>query len=407
MERAVRSPSSTPAAGWTDGDQLDAKVTAQAERASSEADLVLFVVDATVGVTSEDERLARLLRRRATPVVLVANKVDNEQRGADAWDFVRSASATRTRSSALHGRGSATSWTMWCACCPEDSSTPRERVGPTTSTADSPTTRGRRRGRGRWTRYPRVAIVGRPNVGKSTLFNRLVGEERSIVHDLPGTTRDAVDTLVETADGPIRFVDTAGMRRKSRASDDGRRVLLAGAGAAGARPCRRRAARHRRHRGRHPPGPAAGRTDRRRRQPGRDPPQQVGPGGDASVARGARLDVGDRLAFLAYAPVLKISARTGLGVHRLLPAIRGGNRGLPPADPDRQSSTGPCERSRPPIRLRGPASSTRVQGAADPPTFTLFASRRLPATWLRYLERGLRERFDIGPTPIKIRVRIG
>ena len=126
-----------------------------------------------------------------------------------------------------------------------------------------------------------------PTSGKSTLFNRMLGEERSVVHDLPGTTRDAIDTLIETADGPIRFIDTAGMRRRSR-TEDGHRVLRHGAGPAGPRPCRRGAARHRRHRRGDPSGPTPRRADRRLGQPGRRRPQQVGAARHREPARRRR-----------------------------------------------------------------------------------------------------------------------
>ena len=180
---------------------------------------------------------------------------------------------------------------------------------------------------------PRVAIVGRPNVGKSTLFNRLLGEERSVVHDLPGTTRDAIDTLVDTPEGPIRFVDTAGMRRRSRTEEgteyfamvralqalDHADVVLLVIDATD---------------GRDPPGPAPGRAHRGLGKPGGGGPQQVG----AARHRGRRDvvdDVDDRLAFLGESPVVKVSAQTGLGVHKILPALAQRHRGLPPPHPDR------------------------------------------------------------------------
>ena len=130
-----------------------------------------------------------------------------------------------------------------------------------------------------------VAFVGRPNVGKSTLFNRLIGDDRSVVHDLPGTTRDSIDTVVDTADGPVRFVDTAGMRRKAP-HRRGHRVLLVRAGAAVDRHGRRRPAGHRRHGRRDPPGPAAGRAHRRGRLPGGGAAEQVGDPRRRAAGRG-------------------------------------------------------------------------------------------------------------------------
>ena len=116
--------------------------------------------------------------------------------------------------------------------------------------------------------------------------------------------------------------------------------------------------------------------------------------------------VGDRLAFLGTAPVLKISALSGKGVHRILPALRDCGRDLPPAGADRRAeSDGPGLQGRQPA----PRAKIRyiVQGAIDPPTFTLFTNGRLPQTYIRYIERGLREKFDLGATPMKLRVRIG
>src|SRR5207247_2597751 len=169
-------------------------------------------------------------------------------------------------------------------------------------------------------RIPGVAIVGRPNVGKSTLFNRLVGDERSIVHDEPGTTRDTVDTVVETAEGPLRFIDTAGMRRKSRI-DEGTEYYslvraLQAVDEADAALLVIDATQSVTH------------QDQRLAE-------RVDAAGspvvillnkwellDAEAREQLRDDVADRLGFLGYAPVLKISALTGKGVQKLVPALR-------------------------------------------------------------------------------------
>ena len=167
---------------------------------------------------------------------------------------------------------------------------------------------------------PSVAIVGRPNVGKSTLFNRLIGDERSVVHDLPGTTRDSIDTLVSTPDGDVRFVDTAGMRRRAKEAEGAEYYSLVRALQALDR------------------ADAAllvidapeGLTRQDQRLA-----ERVDAAGhpvviilnkwellDAAARAQVIEDLEDRLGFLAYAPVLKVSARTGLGVHRLYPALR-------------------------------------------------------------------------------------
>ena len=176
---------------------LAAKVTAQAEAAMSAADLVLLVVDVTTGITEEDARVAKVLQRGKVPVMVVANKVDAEQREVDTHQFMRLGLGEPYPVSAIHGRLSGELLDAIVAALPE----PEVEAPPDPAERDG---------------IFSVAIVGRPNVGKSTLFNRMVGEERSVVHDLPGTTRDAIDTVVETDDGPLRFVDTAGLRRKSQ-----------------------------------------------------------------------------------------------------------------------------------------------------------------------------------------------
>ena len=158
------------------GDTLDAKVTEQALRALGEADLVLLVLDTTTGLTGDDTVVAQLVRRAAGSVIVVANKVDSDRREVDAWEFAGLGLGEPAMVSALHGRGFGDLLDEVVKLLPE-ASMPVEASGS-----------------GRGTRaaavpsVPAVAIVGRPNVGKSTLFNRLSGEERSVVHDLPGTT---------------------------------------------------------------------------------------------------------------------------------------------------------------------------------------------------------------------------
>ncbi|MFI5053956.1 MAG: ribosome biogenesis GTPase Der, partial [Acidimicrobiia bacterium] len=188
--------------GWlssTSGEGAHAlarQVSAQAERAVADADVILLVVDVNVGITEEDAQVAHILRRTDKPVLLVTNKADDDRREHEAWSFARLGLGDPHPVSAIHGRGSGDLLDALVDALPELPSEPEP---------DDPNDK-----------IFSVAIVGRPNVGKSTLFNRIVGDERSIVHDLPGTTRDAVDTIVDTEDGPLRFVDTAGMRRRSK-----------------------------------------------------------------------------------------------------------------------------------------------------------------------------------------------
>ena len=233
--------------GWmAGGTDLDDKVSAQAERAMAEADVVLLVVDVTTGATEDDARY-RLLRRTGRQALVVANKVDDTGREADMWELLSLGLGEPHPVSALHGRGTGDLLDTIVALLPEEAASGEDGDAPGDAADDEVA----------------VAIVGRPNVGKSTLFNRLIGEERAIVHDMPGTTRDTVDTVVETELGRVRLVDTAGMRRKSHRRGHEYYCWCG--------PCRRSAGRrrppgHRRHR-RHRPGPAARRAGRRRRCP--------------------------------------------------------------------------------------------------------------------------------------------
>ena len=377
--------------GWlAGGDLLEAKVSAQVERALEEADVVLMVVDVTTGVTEEDLAAVKVIRRAGPRVLLVVNKVDDENREATAWEFVALGVGDPFPVSALHGRGTG------------DLLDAVARVLPVPD-LDRDGNRGVALGEGA-AGTPRVAIIGRPNVGKSTLFNRLLGEERSIVHDLPGTTRDAIDTVVETPDGPLCFVDTAGLRRPSktdrgteqhatlralRALEQADIAILVIDATVGASHQDQRLA------------------------------ERIGVSGCPAVVVLNKWDlvavddrddilagVGDRLAFLGAAPVLKVSALSGRGVHRILPALRGAVEAY-----HRRVPTGALNRTVQELQGRQPAPRARiryvVQGAIDPPTFTLFTNGRLPQTYLRYIERGLREKFELGATPLKLRVRLG
>ena len=371
--------------GWlATGDELDAKVSEQAERAIAEADVILLVTDATVGVTSEDDRVAALLRRSKVPVMIVANKVDSDAREADAWELARLGLGDPWPVSALHGRGTGDLLDAVIAVLPE----PDDADAPVVSEEDDDETS--------------VAIVGRPNVGKSTLFNRLIGHDRSVVHDRPGTTRDTIDTVVETEEGPVRFLDTAGMRRKARINEGAEYYSLV----------RALQAIDRAHAALLVIDATEGVTHQDQRLA-----ERIDAAGspvvivlnkwemlDADARTQVQVDIADRLHFLGYAPVLKVSAKTGLGVHKLLPALAQAmdayHRRVPTAELN--SVVQAAQAAHPPPTGR---VLYATQGATDPPTFTLFSNRTLPATYLRYLERKIREHFDFGPTPLKLRVR--
>ncbi|NBV26841.1 MAG: ribosome biogenesis GTPase Der, partial [Actinobacteria bacterium] len=188
--------------GWLQsGDALEEKVSQQAVAALDQAALILLVVDAAVGMTDEDQSAARWVLRTGRPAMLIANKVDDNSQEALIWEFIGLGMGEPFPVSALHGRGSGDLLDRLVEHLNQ-----YESEAKLIDIEDEPIDE----------ESLRVAIVGRPNVGKSTLFNRLIGEERSVVHDMPGTTRDAVDTVVDTPHGRIRYIDTAGMRKKAR-----------------------------------------------------------------------------------------------------------------------------------------------------------------------------------------------
>jgi len=370
------------------GGALEQKVTDQALRAVQGADVVLLVLDSVVGLTGEDDAVATLLRPHSDKVIVVANKVDSQNQESDGWALGRFGFSTPHLVSALHGRGVGDLLDVVVARLPEAEPEP-EVEGEGEGLPDDGV-------------LASIAIVGRPNVGKSTLFNRLVGDERSVVHDVPGTTRDAIDTIVETEEGRLRFIDTAGLRRKARiiegteyyslvrslkAIDSSNVALLVLDAAQGVTHQEQRLA------------------------------ERVDAAGspivivlnkwdlcDTETRLRVAADVADRLGFLDYAPVLRISATTGLGVQRILPALRAAIDAY-----HRRIPTGQLNQTMREIQSAQPAAGARilyaVQGAVDPPTITLFTTGRMQPTYLRFIERSLRERYGLGPTALKLRVR--
>lgn len=371
--------------GWMadeDGDDLDAKVSRQSEKAIADADVVLFVVDASVGPTADDQLVADLVRRVDTPRFLVANKVDNEKQQHLIWDLLSLGVGDPVPVSALHGVGAADLLDEIVAVLPEpefdeDDDDPDRIFG--------------------------VSIVGRPNVGKSTLFNRLIGEDRAVVHDRAGTTRDSIDTIVETPGGPLRFIDTAGMRRKAkvdeeteyyslvralRAVDKSDVALLVIDATIGVTAQDQRLA------------------------------ERVDASGcpivivlnkwellDAEGRTDAMTSVERKLHFLGESPIMRVSALTGKSVNKLWPALSEAIEAYSTRIPTRKVNQVIRAAQVAQAAPEGGRVLYATQGATDPPTFTLFANKELPRTYLRYLERSLREAFDMGNTPIKLRVR--
>ena len=373
--------------GWmTGGTDLDKKVSHQAEQAINDADVVLFVVDAAVGVSDEDARVAQLLRSIDTPVLVVANKVDDQGREALIWELLSFGLGDPFPISALHGRGAGDLLDRVVGYLPPLA----EQVEPHSGgVADDGVCS--------------VALVGRPNVGKSTLFNRLIGDDRSVVHDMPGTTRDSVDTVVDTDVGRIRFVDTAGMRRKSRIDegteyfsmvralrsvDEANVALLVIDATEGIT---------------HQDQRLAERVD------GAGCPIIVVLNKWELLDEEARSDVlyqmGQKMHFLGESAVLRVSALNGRGVHRLLPALGEAISQYRTRVPTRKVNDLIRRAQQAQPAPHGGRILYATQGATDPPTFTLFTNKEVPASYLRYLERQIRSEFDLGATPIKLRVR--
>ncbi len=374
--------------GWmSSGTELDKKVSHQSEQAIKDADVVLFVVDAKVGVTDEDAQVAQLLRSIEAPVHVLANKVDDVSHEALIWDLMSLGLGEPLPISALHGRRTGDLLDVIISELPEEDDGEFEQTQMD-------------EGEG----VISVALVGRPNVGKSTLFNRMIGEDRAVVHDMPGTTRDAVDTVVDTEIGPLRFVDTAGMRRKSRidagteyfsmvralkAVDDANVALLVIDATEGVT---------------HQDQRLAERVD------GAGCPIVVLLNKWELLDEDQRKEVlyglGQRLHFLGDAAVLRISALTGRGVHRLLPALEDSIDAYHTRIPTRKVNDVIRRAQQAQPGPHGARVLYATQGAAEPPTFTLFANKTIPASYLRYLERQLRDEFGLEATPIKLRVRL-
>ena len=377
---------------------LAALVSQQAELAVKSADVVVLVVDVTTGVTDEDARVASVLRTRAVDGVVVAvNKVDDTTREHDIWAFARLGLGEPLPVSALHGRASGDLLDVIVERLPAD---PAETQAVGDGSGED--------GAGADPSIFSVAIVGRPNAGKSTLFNRLVGEERSVVHDHPGTTRDSIDTIVDTESGPIRFVDTAGMRRKAKVDEPAEYFSLVRALGAidRADACLLVI------------DATVGVTHQDQRLA-----ERVDASGcavvvvlnkwdllDAEAREKVNAGVPRMLGFLSYAPVLPASALSGRRVHLLLPALREAQeayeRRIPTAELNRVLRDAQAGHPPPIMRGRRPRVLYATQGAAEPPTITLFANGQFPPTYLRYLERKIREGFSLGPAPIKLRVRL-
>jgi GTP-binding protein len=374
--------------GWDpDGEGLRASITAQAELAVAAADAVLFVVDATVGATDHDEVVVRILRSSGKPVVLAANKVDGPSTEADAAMLWSLGLGEPHPVSALHGRGSGDLLDAILAALPES---PPEAAAPEVG--------GPRR----------VAILGKPNVGKSSLLNRLAGTNRVVVDAVAGTTVDPVDELIELGGRPWRFVDTAGIRRKvSTASGHEYFASLRTAAALDAAEV------------------AVVLIDAHEPMSEQDLRivSMVVDAGRALVIAYNKWDLLDEerhhylereieteLVRVPWAPRVNIAARTGRHVDKLVPALE-----TALASWDQRIPTGKLNAfigalvAAHPHPIRGgkqPRILFATQAATRPPRFVLFASGFLEAGYRRFVERRLREEFGFVGTPIDISVKV-
>ena len=373
--------------GWDpDAVGLQKAVAAQAEVAVSAADAILFVVDANVGATVSDEAVVKVLRRAGKPVVLVANKVDDERGEADAAMLWSLGLGEPYTVSALHGRGAGDLLDVILQALPE---TPAERFdleqGPR-----------------------RVALVGRPNVGKSSLLNRLAKEDRVVVDSVAGTTRDPVDSFVEVGGEVWKFVDTAGLRRRVAHSSGAEYYssLRTGAAIDAAEV-------------------AVVLLDAS--EPISEQDQRVigmaVDAGRALVIAFNKWDLVDEdrrptlkkeiereLARVEWAPRLNISAVTGRSVDKLAPALHTALEGWETRIPTGKLNQWIGEliaKTPPPVRSgKQPKILFATQAGTRPPRFVLFTSGFLEAGYRRFIERRLREDFGFAGSPIEVSVKV-
>ncbi|MEV0089324.1 ribosome biogenesis GTPase Der [Saccharopolyspora sp. NPDC050642] len=373
--------------GWEpDAKGLQASVAAQAELAMHTADAVLLVVDARVGATETEEAVARVLRRSKRPVLLAANKVDDQRGVSDVHSLWSLGLGEPRPVSALHGSGSGDLLDAVLDAFPE---TPREIYGATGGPR-------------------RVALVGKPNVGKSSLLNKLTGEERSVVHDVAGTTVDPVDSLVEL-DGEVwRFVDTAGLRKRVKtASGTEYYASLRTKAAIEAAEV------------------AIMLIDASEPLSEQDLRvlTMVVEAGRALVIAYNKWDLVDEdrrhqlekeidreLVRVRWAERVNVSAKTGRAVAKLAPTLRTALESW-----DTRISTGRLNgwlselvaANPPPVRGgRQPKILFATQAQSRPPTIVLFTTGFLEAGYRRFLERKFRETFGFVGSPVRISVRV-
>lgn len=367
-------------------DAFQSSITSQALAATEEADVIVFLVDGKTGINADDEEVARILRRSKKPVLLAVNKLDSVKQEGELWEFYQLGLGDPRPVSALHGTGTGDLLDEIVSLFPEDKV--EEDVLDSIN----------------------VAIIGRPNAGKSSLTNKLTNDNRSIVSDVAGTTRDAIDTVVEHEGTYYTIVDTAGLRKKSvvhedveyygfvramRAIDRAQVVLLV-------------------------IDATLGLTDQDQRVAGMAAERGCamvvllnkwdlveGPEAKAEI----RERIEDRLKFVGYAPVIAISALSGKNVHRIWNAI----------DTAYQNYSSVISTSRLNVWLQDIrefghtiSKGKRIlklkyvtQTGTEPPFFTFFCNHPdlVEPSFERYLENRLRSTFGFEGTPIRLKFK--
>ncbi len=366
-------------------DPFAQSIKSQALVAADEADVILLLVDAQSGSTTEDEEVARLLKRSGKPVMVLVNKMDTPGKEDGVHEFWSLGLGEPRAVSALHGHNTGDILDDVITMLPDEVETPEVQA-------------------------INVAIIGRPNAGKSSLLNKLAGVERAIVSDVAGTTRDSFDILVEREDATYRFIDTAGIRRKSqidedieyygfvramRAIDQADVALLVVDSTIGITDGDQRIARFAKERG------CAfivllNKWDLVDDEDERDE---------------IEYQLEDRLGFVGYAPVLRISALTGAKVHRIFGAIEAVYESF-----TRQLSTSALNKVLTEMREFGHTinKGNRVlrlhyvtQTRSEPPGFTFFANhpRLVDDSFRRYVENRMRDAFEFTGTPILLKFK--
>ncbi len=363
-----------------------AAIAAQAEIAMATADAVLLVVDAVIGATDTELAVARVLQRGGKPVLVVANKVDDERTEADAAALWSLGLGEPFPVSALHGRGSGDLLDKILEVLPE---APADRTGGPGGPR-------------------RVALVGRPNVGKSSLLNKLTREDRAVVDSVAGTTVDPVDSLVELGDEVWRFVDTAGLRRRvSHASGAEYYASLRTQAAIESAEV------------------AVVLLDASEvisEQDQRVISMVIEAGRSLVIAfnkwdmvdedRRLQLDneIDRELARVRWAPRVNVSAKTGRAVDRLAPSLRTSLAGWEQRIPTGKLNSWLGElvnATPPPVRGgKQPKILFATQAGTKPPRFVLFTNGFLEPTYRRFIERRLREDFGFVGTPVGVSVRV-